>query len=230
MLTLYSYPGLFDAADNNPFGLKVYAFMRLCGLSFTQKHILDTQLAPRGQLPYLTDGDHSVGDSDSIIAYLTSRYDIRLDEHLTPEQETLSLLIRRTLDDLYWCMSYSRWKDERFWPQFRKIMLSEHPEITESAMEAGHDYNEKRYYFQGIGRYEPDAVYARGIANLEAIANLLGEHTFMFGDAPGSIDAAIYGFVANIYFYDISTPLKAYVLSRDNLVRHCEWMHASVQR
>lgn len=230
MLTLYSYPGLCGVADNNPFGLKVYAFMRLSGLSFTQEHILDTQLAPRGQLPYLTDGDHAVGDSDSIIAYLTSRYDIRLDEHLSPEQKTTSLLVRRTLDDLYWCMSYSRWKDERFWPLFRKIVLSEHPEITESAMEAGHDYNEKRYYFQGIGRYEPDAVYARGVANLEAIANLLGEHTFMFGYAPGSIDAAIYGFVANIYFYDISTPLKAYVLSRDNLIRHCKLMHASVLR
>jgi hypothetical protein len=52
----------------------------------------------------------------------------------------------------------------------------------------------------------------------------------MFGDAPGSIDAAIYGFIANIYFYDIATPLKAYILSRNNLVRHCERMHTSVQR
>jgi hypothetical protein len=29
MLTLYSYPDLFGVADNNPFGLKVFAFMRL---------------------------------------------------------------------------------------------------------------------------------------------------------------------------------------------------------
>jgi glutathione S-transferase len=229
MLTLYSYPGLCGVADNNPFGLKVYAFMRLCGLSFTQKHILDTELAPRGQLPYLTDDDQSLGDSDVIIAYLTSRYKLRLDEHLSPEQKTLGLLIRRTLDDLYWCMSYSRWKDERFWPEFRKIVLSEHPEIAESAMAAAHDYNEKRYHFQGIGRHEPDAVYARGVANLAAIADLLSEHAFMFGDAACSIDAAIYGFVANIYFYDIPTPLKAYVLSRDNLIRHCKMVHASVQ-
>ena len=34
MPTLYSYPDLFGVADNNPFGLTVYAFMRLCGLDF----------------------------------------------------------------------------------------------------------------------------------------------------------------------------------------------------
>jgi hypothetical protein len=29
MLTLYSYPELFGVADNNAFGLKVYAFLEL---------------------------------------------------------------------------------------------------------------------------------------------------------------------------------------------------------
>ncbi|MET3244319.1 hypothetical protein ABIE53_001064 [Burkholderia sp. OAS925] len=56
MLTLCSYPDLFGVADNNPFGLKVFAFMRLCGLAFEHSHVLDTSLAPRGQLPYLQDG------------------------------------------------------------------------------------------------------------------------------------------------------------------------------
>ena len=30
----------------------------------------------------------------------------------------------------------------------------------------------------------------------------------------------IYGFIANIYFYDIETPLKQFVASAHNLVRH----------
>jgi hypothetical protein len=29
MLTLYAYPDLFGVADNNPYGLKVYAFLKL---------------------------------------------------------------------------------------------------------------------------------------------------------------------------------------------------------
>jgi hypothetical protein len=61
MLTLYSYPSLFGCADNNPFGLKVYAFLKLCGLPFRHEHILDVSYAPRAQLPYLTDGVARLG-------------------------------------------------------------------------------------------------------------------------------------------------------------------------
>ena len=50
----------------------------------------------------------------------------------------------------------------------------------------------------------------------------------MHGDRPTAIDAGIYGFIANIYFYDIDTPLKQFVVSQDNLVRHCRAIHASV--
>lgn len=228
MPILYAYPALCGVADNNPFGLKVYAFMRLCHMPFEHRHILDPTKAPRGQLPYLVDGDQSIGDSEAIVAYLKERYDLTLDRGLTDEQRNLDYLIRRTLDDLYWSMSYSRWKDERFWPLFRNLVLSTHPDITESDMQAAHDYNQQRYHYQGIGRYEPAQVYERGVGNLRVVSDLLGRQAFMFGAEPRSIDAAIYGFVANIYFYDIDTPLKRCVLDRPQLVRHCESIHAAI--
>ena len=34
MITLYSYPELFGVADNNPYGVKIFAFLKLCGLEF----------------------------------------------------------------------------------------------------------------------------------------------------------------------------------------------------
>ena len=46
MLTLYSYPGLFGVADNNAFGLKVFAVLRLCNVPFRHEHILDASSAP----------------------------------------------------------------------------------------------------------------------------------------------------------------------------------------
>ena len=135
------------------------------------------------------------------------------------------------LDDLYWVMSYSRWSDERFWPLFRDAFLKTHPEeVLAEALEAARKYNFLRYYYQGIGRYEPAAVYERGIADLKTLANLVPESGYLFGPGPGSIDAAAYGFVANIYFYGIDTPLKACVASHPNLVRHCTELHATVSR
>jgi glutathione S-transferase len=130
MLTLYSYPNLFGVADNNPFGLKVYAFLKLCGLAFRHEHIFEASKAPRGQLPYLVDRDTTVGDSDTIISHLISRHNLIIDKALTPSQHNTDLLIRRMLDDLYWVMSYSRWKDDRFWPLFRDAILRTHPDVT----------------------------------------------------------------------------------------------------
>ena len=55
MMTLYSYPELFGVADNNPYGLKTFAFLKLCNMAFRHEHVFDAKSAPRGQLPYIDD-------------------------------------------------------------------------------------------------------------------------------------------------------------------------------
>jgi glutathione S-transferase len=197
MIVLYSYPELFGVADNNGYGLKVFAFMRLAGLSFRHEHIFDASAAPRGQLPYITDDGVAIGDSEIIIAHLTKKYRLTIDAALTAQQRDTSHLVTRMLDDLYWVMSYSRWKDDRYWPAFR---------------------------------YAPNDAYDRGLADLRVLADLVPAQGYVHGAKPTSIDAGIYGFVANIYFYAIDTPLKQFVASQPNLVRHCRAIHEAVMK
>ena len=132
------------------------------------------------------------------------------------------------LDDLYWVMSYSRWQDERFWPAFRAALLREHPSLTEEGLAKAQAFNRQRYYYQGIGRFDSDAVMARGVADLEALATLIPSQGYVHDETPTGIDAAIYGFIANIYFYDIDTPLKQFVAAHENVVRHCRAIHEAV--
>ncbi len=228
MITLFSYPELYGVADNNPYGLKVFAFLKLCNLAFRHEHIFDAKAAPRGQLPYILDGDETIGDSDAIVAHLIGKYRLAIDDALTAEQRDTDHLIGRMLDDLYWVMSYSRWRDPEFWPLFRDEILRTHPSVSEDGLDQARKYNLERYHYQGIGRYEPDGVYARGIADLRVLANLVPQNAFLFGAQPSSIDAGIYGFLANIHFYAIDTPLKTFVASQPNLVRHCETLHAAM--
>jgi glutathione S-transferase len=229
MIVLYSYPGLFGLPDNNPFGLKVYTFLKLSGLPFRQEQLFDTSKAPRGQLPYIDDDGEIVGDSDSIIAHLTGRHGVALDIGLSDDQRATDHLVSRMLDDLYWVMSWSRWSDDRFWPLFRDAILAEHPEVPAGAMNAAREHNFKRYHFQGIGRFSPDAVYARGIADLRTLDQLLGTKPFLHGDQPRSLDAAAYGFLANMLFYPIDTPLKAYAMGETRLPGLCDRVHANVR-
>jgi glutathione S-transferase len=229
MLTLYSYPPLFGVADNNGYGLKVYAFLKLAGVPFKHEHIFDASKAPRGQLPYIVDNGETVGDSETILAYLTRKYRVTMDAALTPAQRGQNLFVTRTLDDLYWVMSYSRWKDERYWPAFRDALLREHSgSVTGEGLLKAKEFNAQRYHYQGIGRYEPDAAMARGLADLGALAGIIPAGGYVHGEAPSSIDTGIYGFIANIYFYDIDTPLKQFVVAHDNVVRHCRAIHETL--
>jgi glutathione S-transferase len=228
MITLYSYPGLFGVADNNGYGLKVFAFLRLAGLPFRHEHIFDATSAPRGQLPYIVDDLEAIGDSETIIAALTAKYRLPLDAALTKRERDQNLLITRMLDDLYWVMSYSRWQDDAYWPTFRAAFLREHPSLNDEGLVKARAYNFQRYHFQGIGRYAPDAVYARGLADLKILADVLPASGYMHGSQPTTIDAGVYGFIANIYFYDIATPLKQFLASQPNIVRHCLAIHEAV--
>jgi glutathione S-transferase len=133
MLKLYSYPTLFGVADNNGYGLKVFAFLKLAGVPFQHEHVFDASAAPRKQLPYIVDGHDTIGDSETILAYVTQKYRVGIDASLTLAQRTTNLLITRMLDDLYWVMSYSRWKDERYWKAFHDALLREHPHLTKKA-------------------------------------------------------------------------------------------------
>ena len=98
MIVLYSYPELFGVADNNGYGLKVFAFMRLAGLPFTHEHIFDASAAPRAQLPYIIDDGATIGDSEFIIAHLTKKHELTIDAELsTAQRDTSHLIVRRSL-------------------------------------------------------------------------------------------------------------------------------------
>lgn len=230
MITLYSYPELFGVADNNGYGLKVFAFMRLAGVPFVHEHIFDASAAPRGQLPYIVDDGETIGDSETIIAHLNRKYALAIDAGLDAAQRDRELLVTRLLDDLYWVMSYSRWKDERYFPAFRDALLREHSQLTIEGLRKAQEYNFQRYYYAGIGRYAPEAAYARGLADLGVLARLLPANGYVNGPQPTSIDAGIYGFIANIWFFAIDTPLKRFVAAHGNLVRHCQTIHAKVMQ
>ena len=111
---------------------------------------------------------------------------------------------------------------------FRDALLEQHPTLTEEGLNKAREFNFQRYHFQGIGRYQPEQAYARGLADLEVLAHLLPQSGYLHGANPTTIDAGIYGFIANIYFYPIDTPLKQFVAAHETIARHCEAIHAAV--
>ena len=73
-------------------------------------------------------------------------------------------------------------------------------------------------YGQGISRHHAREIYDSGKRDFAAVAALLGETPFLFGDAPSSYDAVLYAFTLGAYrtpFADVYGPCP------ENLARFC---------
>jgi hypothetical protein len=135
------------------------------------------------------DGE-AIGDSDTIIAHLIRKYRLAIDAGLTAAQRDTDHLITRMLDDLYWVMSYSRWKDAQFWPAFRDALRREHPSFTKEGLVKAQEFNSQRYCYQGIGRFARLLPNTRGLADLRVLANLVPANRYLHGAKPASTPAS----------------------------------------
>ena len=136
-----------------------------------------------------------------------------IDASLTPAQQRTNLLITRMLDDLYWVMSYSRWKDDPYCEAFRgavcRSCVSIHSlDKQKSLAKAKASYDWRALLLWGIGGSTLNAGIIKTRASLILLRCLFASHPFarLFSwETPTSIDVVVYGFMANIYFYDIDT-------------------------
>ncbi len=79
-------------------------------------------------------------------------------------------------------------------------------------------------YSQGTGRHTPDEIYRFGLQSLSAIETQLDDHDFMLGDAPSSLDATAYGFLAQLTDTDFLNPLNSKAQSTPSVVAYCARM------
>lgn len=211
MLKLLVFPPALGVRNASPFCLKAQALLAMSRLPHRLEQAFPFK-GPRGKLPVLIDGDTIIPDSALIQRHLALRHGVEFDQGLSPAQLGEAHPYRRLAEEhLYWVIVYSRFVD--------------HAEMTRAAFFAGIPWPARRLVFRaaragilaemrghGIGRHDPADIYAFGAADLDAIAARLGDRPFFFGDRPTSIDASLYGVLANIVAPPMETPLKAAAL------------------
>ena len=84
----------------------------------------------------------------------------------------------------------------------------------------------KQLHARGMGRHSEDVIIEQGKADLDALAELLGDQPYLLGDRPASIDACVFGFLGVSLYVAGDNPLYQYGASLDNLMRYCERMRA----
>jgi glutathione S-transferase len=228
MIKLYQFPTAFGLPNLSPFCMKVELFLRMADLEYKVIEVSNPRLGPKGKLPFIEDDGVRVADSSVIIEYLQDKHGIDIDAQLTPQQRALTLAVQRMLDEhLYWGAVYSRWFDDRNWPEYKKIFFGQIPAAISGlvtimarrsirAQMRGH----------GLGRHSADEIYRMCRRDIVALADLLDDRPYLHGDTPSLGDANIVSTTANLLKVPLPNPLREEVLGHDNLVAHCERMLA----
>lgn len=224
MLTLFQFPPMWGLPNVSPFCLKLETYLRLAGIPYTVKPIINVSKAPKGKVPFIEDNGQIIADSGFIIDYLKRQYGDPLDGHLNDFRRAQGLALQRLIEEhMYWTALYSRWIDEANWSVLKKTFFQRVPGLMRSFVA---NRVQKKLWSQlngqGIGRHTKDEIYKLGLDDLRALKAILTDQPFLLGDVVTSVDASGYAFLTNIIDVPVESPLKDYAASLQCFRDYCD--------
>lgn len=228
MLQVYEVRGAWGVPSLSPFCVKLTTWLRMAGVAHVVKQPSAPFGSPKGKVPYIVlDDGARMGDSGLVIAHLTAVHGVQLDAHLSLLQRAQAHALRRMLEEgLYFVLLYGRWIDDIGWPHTRAAIFGFLPQPLRMLVPAMIRSKVRGYlHGQGTGRHSQAEIEALGRGDINALATVLGDQPYFFGE-PSSFDASAYGFLVNLLASPAMPGLKAHAANHANLVAYCERMRA----
>jgi glutathione S-transferase len=198
VITVHSIPKGLGLSSLSPFCAKVEVFLTMAGLPFMSV-VADFPKAPKGKTPWITDDDGTaIADSSVIVDHLVRKHGVTLDAHLDAEQKARGHAIKRLFEEsLYFVVVWQNWMMDENFAYMRDAMTKILPApLRPIVPRIARSRTRALLQKQGIGRHAPAEIAAHGIADLDALATLLGDRKFFLGDEPSIVDATGYAFLA----------------------------------
>jgi glutathione S-transferase len=228
VIRLHQFAPAFGLPNASPFCMKLETYLRMAALPYELVNSGDVLRAPKGKLPFIDDDGTRVADTSFIIEYLKGRYGDPLDAALTPEQRAVATAFQRLLEEnLYWAVVQTRWIEDAAWPKTREAFFGALPVplrwILPPLARRGLR-SEMRGH--GMGRHSAAEIHAIGCRDVTAVADFLADKPFMLGEAPTSLDAIAYAFLANLLWAPVDSPIQRHARTRPTLEAYCQRMKA----
>ncbi|ABS61730.1 conserved hypothetical protein [Parvibaculum lavamentivorans DS-1] len=227
MIRLHIFPASLKGTPNpSPLCVKLETALRLAGVPHRVWYNTNPANGPKGKLPFIEIEDQRIGDSALILYHLKERLGVDLDRSLSDGERAQSHMLHQMLDErLYWVLLHSRWMDEANWRVTRQCYFGGLPfPLSLIVPRMARKQMRAALHAQGIGRHSAEEIYELGAKDLAALATLLGDKPFFFGDIPTLADATVFAYLVNIAGPELPSPLKDAALRHDNLLRHMDRM------
>jgi glutathione S-transferase len=221
MITLYTFGPAFGLPDPSPFVMKTEVQLKMSGLPYTRA-VARPPDAPKGKLPFIDDDGERVGDSTLILAHVGRRHGVDLDRALSPALRATAWAIERMLEDhVYFGILRLRWLDPENFAKGPAHFFDTAPEAVRDDLRAQAPKRiEGVLHGHGLGRHAPDEVTALVMRSFGALATLLGDKPFLFGDAACAADATAFAFVACAAVPYFTSPITRAVSAYPNLMAY----------
>lgn len=225
--------GLIGGAS--PYIYKLETWLRLAGIPYVPRIMSPTKLmetAPRGLVPYIDLDGEIISDSSIIIERLEVLHNDPLnDNRLTREQHAQGGMIKSLCEhELFYILAYGRFIDGDYRAWCEHFFSGDN--LPEDQLDATYEnfraFVKERLDVWRLGRYDADFVRQELRKCLEILSCMLGEGPWLFGKAPSSYDAALYGMLASIIHFPIPNPHVQISHEYIKLVDYCDRVRKQV--
>lgn len=193
MITLYGAGEGFGLPEISPYVTKTEVQLKMAGLPY-EKRVAHPKEGPKGQVPFVDAGGVRIGDSTFIRGWLERTYGIDFDEGLAPEQRATAWALERMMENHFsWAMCFERWLDP---VNFAKGPARFFDGAPEAVREGVLEQVRANVRAGGMGRHSDLEIVALGVRSLAAVAAILGDKRYLFGDRPCGADATVFAMLA----------------------------------
>jgi len=227
-LVLYQPPRAWGTPNISPFCAKLETYLRITEIPY-KVGAFSRSKAPKGKVPFveLSPGNF-MGDSQLVIEELEKRLAAEgktpLDAGISPRDHAIARMVRRTLEEGYYFVGlFARWHHDEGYAHMREAFKQFVPALVVPIVRR---MQRKKLYEQGTGRHSYEDAMAMGGADLDALAELLGDRPFLLGDKPRVIDCTVFGFLEATLGFPLEGPLKKQGESHANLVAYRQRIRA----
>jgi glutathione S-transferase len=219
MIILRTFGPYFGVPDPNPFVMKAMLLLKFAGLDYAQERG-GLRKAPKAKLPFIEDDGELIADSTFIRFHLEKKYRFDFDASLTAEQKSVAWALEIMCEEhLYFALMAKRWLDDENFAKGPAQFFAAIPMPFRLAIQKMiRGRVRKTLYLQGLGRHTRGERDRLAIADIDAIATILGEKPFFMGDSPCGADASIFGFAASVMAPAFTGPVRAAAEKHQNLV------------
>jgi glutathione S-transferase len=225
--TLYGWGRMFDLPCPSPYVMKADILLQLLGVPFTRA-TADLDAVGKHKAPYAIDDGQVIEDSTFIRWHFEAKTGRDLDAGLSPEQRGAAWMIGTSLENrLSQIMACERWLIDTNFDKGPRQFFMDVPEAMRAAVieQVRGDFV-RTMQGAGFARFTRAEQMRLARADIAAVADLLGDKPFLFGDEPTAADASAAAVLVSCNTRFFESELPDLIAAHPSLVGYLDRMNA----